>query len=129
MGHKKTSSHRGFTLIEVLIALAIIAISFTAVLQAINANTRNISYIKDKTTASFVAQEIIAKVQLDIIKIPKSADKLGTSRMLDRTWYWHVSVEPTSNIQLDEIVVKVGPTEEGSALITLDAYRRSKPDE
>ena len=54
----------GFTLIEVLVALAIVAIGMAAVLGALNSSADTVSYLRDKTFAQWVALNRIAGLRL-----------------------------------------------------------------
>ena len=54
----------GFTLIEVLVALAIVAIGMAAVLGALTSSANTVSYLRDKTFAQWVALNQIATLRL-----------------------------------------------------------------
>ena len=56
---------RGFTLLEVLIALAIVAMSVGALLGTITSSASNIIYLKDKTLAEWVALNRLTEVRID----------------------------------------------------------------
>ena len=51
---------RGFTLIEVLVALVIVAIGMAAVLGALSSSANTLSFLRDKTFAQWVALNQIA---------------------------------------------------------------------
>ena len=46
---------RGFTLLEVMVALAILALTLGAMIQAGGASARNVAMLRDRTLASWVA--------------------------------------------------------------------------
>ena len=58
------SRTRGFTLIEVLVALAIVAIGMAAVLGALTSSANTVAYLRDKTFAQWVALNQIATLRL-----------------------------------------------------------------
>lgn len=55
---------RGFTLLEVLVALAILAIALGALIKAGSTNTANAVYLRDKTFAHWVALNTITEMQV-----------------------------------------------------------------
>jgi prepilin-type N-terminal cleavage/methylation domain-containing protein len=59
--YRKRSQHTqsGLTLIEVLVALAIISIALTAIIKATSENIRGTAYLQDKTIAMYVARQIL----------------------------------------------------------------------
>ena len=62
---KHSSLARGFTLLEVLIALAIVAMSVGALLGTVTSSASNIIYLKDKTLAEWVALNRLTEVRID----------------------------------------------------------------
>src|SRR5687767_14340539 len=92
----------GFTLIEVLIALAILSIALTAVIKATSQNIKDTLYLQDKTIAHWVGLEIMNEVRTHLIKLPQAPDPLEkTTKMLGQTWAWHAyfSASPNAHIQ------------------------------
>lgn len=58
------ASHRGFTLVEVLVAVAVLGIAMAAVIKATAENGANASYLRDKTFAHWIASNKLAEMQL-----------------------------------------------------------------
>lgn len=58
-----TSGQRGFTLIEVLVALAIFAVSITALSATFHSNIRNATILKEKTLASWLAENELVDIR------------------------------------------------------------------
>ncbi|WP_058535327.1 GspI family T2SS minor pseudopilin variant LspI [Legionella saoudiensis] len=112
--HRKAS---GFTLIEVLLALTIIAVALTALLKAIAQNVEHTQRIKEKTISHWVAMQGIAMVQLGLLQINQSQETTQDTTMLGEHWYWRakISTTPVKTIQLITISVsteKAGPFRE-----------------
>lgn len=61
---KTISSQQGYTLVEVLVALAIISIALTAVLQALQLTTRSTQSIKMRNLALHSASNTLAELRL-----------------------------------------------------------------
>lgn len=119
---------RGMTLIEVLIALAIIAISMTAVIKAASQNIRATTYLKNKSIALWVAQELMGEVQTGVLKLDDNrVDEVGSMEMLGRNWFWRAEDKATGNARIKQIRVRVYAREpeddDAVPLIDLDGYR------
>jgi len=115
---------RGFTLIEVLIALGILAIAITAIIQATSQNIKNTAYLEDKTIATLVGTEIINKTRLGLLILPFAPDKYQeNSPMLGKTWGVEASLTVTPNTHINEIHVNIFRHQHAEKLITLIGYQ------
>jgi general secretion pathway protein I len=108
---------RGFTLIEVLVALAIVAIGMAAVLGALSSSADTLSYLRDKTFAQWVALNHIATLRLSGQQTPVS-DSSGDVDFAGRSWHWRrevVATEVPGVVRIDVSVrsaqVKAGDDE------------------
>ena len=77
----------GFTLIEVLIALAVIAISLGAILSTSGSQATQATYLKQKTIAHWVAMNELAKLQIEKT-FPDPGETTGSTEMTHTEWYW-----------------------------------------
>lgn len=75
----------GFTLLEVLIALALLAILMAGLIKITADNTQNLWYLENKTLAATIAANHAVQLRLDKEK-PESLD--GWETMAGRRWYW-----------------------------------------
>jgi len=122
---KYCPEERGLTLIEVLIALAIISIALTAVIKASSQNIRSTTYLQNKTMAMWVGQQVLNEARAGVLKLPNPSDSLKESTsMLGHDWYWDVHQEETPNkhIYLAQVKVYAHEDDEDNALITLETY-------
>ncbi len=94
------ADQRGFTLLEVLVATAILAGSLAALLPTLSGTLRQMRAVEARRTALLVAQSVLAGVEADPLDAPRG----GTSSGLR----WTVSLSP-----------------EGSTAGDLAAYRAS----
>lgn len=91
---------RGFTLLEVLVASAILAGSLAALLPTLSHSLRQMRVAETRQTALLVAQSVMAGVEADPLDAPRQGVSSGLS--------WSVSLSP-----------------EGTASGDLAAYRAS----
>src|SRR5579862_9697946 len=97
----------GMTLIEVLIALAIIAIAMTAVIKASSQTIRSTSYLQEKTIAMWVGQQALNEVRVGVLKLSGTEPLTQKTEMLDQDWYTEVKQEETPNNRIMKIEVRV----------------------
>lgn len=105
----------GFTLLEVLIALAILAISLSAIILAISENARSVGRLKDRTMAHWVAMDVISGAQINLIPSPGAGrPEIGTSETLGKTWYWTLNAisDPAKFPLQVRVDVKAGKEDE-----------------
>ncbi|MEN9897871.1 MAG: hypothetical protein RLZZ66_1520 [Pseudomonadota bacterium] len=77
----------GFTLLEVLIALAILAIIMVSAIKITADNIANLWYLENKTLAAMIASNHAVQLRLETDK-PETAD--GWDEMAGRRWYWQI---------------------------------------
>ncbi|MGV3740523.1 MAG: type II secretion system minor pseudopilin GspI [Gammaproteobacteria bacterium] len=121
----KRNHHKahGFTLIEVLLALVILAIGLTSLLKS---NANNIHYaarLKEKTFAHLVAMSAIADIQTQTVKIAAGRESIHSSQLLGTTWYWRATVSQTPIPAMQQITVSVGTQKTGPFTNRLIGYR------
>jgi len=96
----------GFTLIEVMLAMAVFAIAGVALLGVADNNYRHISHIEEQMFANWVASNQLVEVSLDKTWPPKNNRK-GKVEMAGRTWYWQQKVIKTTNKELRAVNMQV----------------------
>jgi len=82
---------RGFTLLEVLIALAIVALSVGALLGTVTSSASSISYLKDKTLAEWVALNRLTEIRI-AKTMPDAGKRTGSAEMAGMRWQWEEEV-------------------------------------
>lgn len=117
------SASRGFTLLEVLAALVIVALGMLGVIEAVSQTARNSSYVREKTIAHWIAMNQLTRVRLapQAPKIDKSSDQVD---MGGRRWRWTMEVQqtPVESVRRIDITVRPDDAEEGSSLATLTGF-------
>lgn len=77
----------GFTLIEVMVALTIIALSLGAIITSSGSQASQATYLKQKTIAHWVALNEITKLQISDTW-PDTGSTDGSTEMVNQEWYW-----------------------------------------
>ena len=83
---------RGFTLLEVLIALAIVAMSVGALLGTVTSSASNVIYLKEKTLAEWVALNRLTELRIDK-NMPDPGKRKGNSVLGGMRWEWEEEVQ------------------------------------
>ncbi|OGT45514.1 MAG: type II secretion system protein GspI [Gammaproteobacteria bacterium RIFCSPHIGHO2_12_FULL_41_20] len=122
---KASSSIVGLTLIEVLIALAIVAIAFTAIIKVASQNIRATTYLQEKTVATWVGLQVVNEARVGLLVVPEAPGKLEQeTTMLGHTWAWHLYRLPSANKQVREVQVDVLRSKSGTIVTSLVGYVR-----
>ena len=99
---------RGFTLVEVLVALMIVAMGLTALMVAVSSTARTSGYLRDKTLAQWIALNRISEVRLNNSN-NKFAQNTDTAEVnfAGRTWHYDTKYFDTSIATMKHVVVRV----------------------
>jgi general secretion pathway protein I len=97
---------RGFTLVEVLVALMIVAIGLAALMTAVSATARTSGYLRDKTLAQWIALNRLTEVRLTVNKLGQNTDT-GQLEFANRTWHYDTRYFDTSIAGMKRVVVRV----------------------
>lgn len=105
----RTREH-GFTLLEVMVALIIVALGMLGAIQAVSQSASNSGYMRDKTLAHWVAMNRLTQVRLQKTAPPvsKTSDEV---EMGGRRWKWTMEVKQTAVETMRRIDVTVRPQE------------------
>ncbi|MFP5430710.1 MAG: type II secretion system minor pseudopilin GspI [Gammaproteobacteria bacterium] len=101
-------SVRGFTLLEVLVALAIFAVASVSLLAAQNAQVRTDARLADKTLAHWAALNRLADMQLQGV-FPEVGQGQSPASMGDRDWVITTKVEATPSQEVRRLILSVAP--------------------
>ena len=121
-----SNSTKGFTLVEVMVALVIVAVALPALLISVYRQVDGTAYLRDKSVANWVAANKMAEIRL----ISSLNSKLlegknsGSEEMAGRQWYWWVEGEKTTVDNFYRMTVYVGPDadEQSNTLVTLVGF-------
>ena len=98
----------GFTLVEVLVALMVVAMGLAALMVAVSGTARTSGYLRDKTLAQWMALNRLSEVRLNLNKFGQNTDT-GELRFANRTWHYDTRYYDTSIATMKRVVVRVYP--------------------
>lgn len=113
----------GFTLIEVLAALVIVALGMLGVIQAVTQTARNGTYLREKTLAHWIAMNVITEQRL----LPSPPTVNETSQEVDfagQRWRWTMKVTQTQvqSLRRMDVSVRHADRPDGEALVTVAGF-------
>lgn len=126
----KSRYMQGFTLLEVLIALAVLALSMGAVIKATSDYTGNQSYLRDRTLAMWVARNVLVRFQVEGEWL-SVGERKGTEEMGNQEWRWMTRISQTEEAELRRLDVEVYPVDsddDENPVSVLSGFLR-QPDE
>ena len=97
---------RGFTLLEIMVALAVLALAMGALVKTASNYTSNQTYLRDRTLTSWVARNVLAQHQLEN-QWPRVGERKGTLEMGWQEWEWLAKISKTDEEKLRRIDVEV----------------------
>jgi len=110
-GRHSPNLARGFTLLEILVALAIVSIALGALISEASRNVSNATHLRDHTLSQWVAMNLVAEQQIGD-KWPAITSTRGQTKMADQQWYWRMRVSKTADARIRRLDVVVGNTEQ-----------------
>lgn len=113
---------RGFTLLEVLVALAILAIALSAGFRAVGLATSNANALREHLLADWVAQNLLAEHRARNQFLEPGVSE-GTAKQGPLEFRWKETVKTTPNQLIRRIEVQVfDPEDSTHVLSSLEGY-------
>ncbi len=112
---KKNKHNQGFTLIEVLVALAIIAIALTAIIKASSSDIEDSIYLQNKNIAVILANNILSEAKLGLI----SPATNQPTKLLNTDLYWTLIKNTTPDVHVQQLTVTIKSAPNTNPLLTV----------
>ena len=104
---ERTHPHqRGFTLLEVMVALAVLAITMGALIKVTDSYAFNAGYLQEKTLAQWIAENKAVEYRL-MQEFPAVGSKSGETEMARVDWQWRVKISNTDDKRLRRLDISV----------------------
>ena len=123
----KNRPQTGFTLVEILAAVAVLAIALAAIVSGMARYADSAGHLKEKTLALWLAHNRLTEVALDA-GLPDAGDSDGDEEFAGADWRWEMTVADTPSPDVQRITVEIRrkeSSEDDAALITLSSFLSS----
>jgi general secretion pathway protein I len=119
----RSPDERGFTLVEVVVALAIVAIGMLAVFKTIGDTTHNVSDLRDRSFAAWIADNRITEIRISG-EMPSVEQTAGEVEFAGRRWHWVAKVSQTQvkGLRRIDVSVRRDGDPENSSLVNLAGF-------
>ena len=112
---------KAFTLLEVLVALAILTMGLGTVIKVAGSQASQLAYLKDKTIALWVANNKANEIQL--ATWPSTGTSTGHEFMANQEWGWKLKVSNTADKDLRRLDIEINRSnEEGEPVVRFIAF-------
>jgi len=117
------SAERGFTLVEMLVALAIFSLAALALLRLEGATVSTTARLQEQALAQIVARNIAVEMLTDPVP-PALGEAHGEAVNAGRTWRWTRRTALSPEPRIEQIAIHVA-SDRGPEAATLTLFRRA----
>jgi len=123
MDANRTYQQRGVTLVETLVALAVMGFVISGLLVLVGQNTRFAASMEDRTFASIAADNLMVEA-LTLNSAAEKGETEGEIAVGERTWSFHRTVSETPVEGLVRIDIEITFVDGEQVLASSTAMRR-----
>ena len=115
-------AERGFTLIEVMVAVVVLSLAIGASVSLLGENTRALARLDDRAYAEIVADNLLVET-MAAVRAPALGEETGEIALAGREWVWTRRVRATAFPTIREVRVDVRRADGEGVLFALTALR------
>jgi len=123
MKQPATLKSNGFTLIEVLLAMTVLAIALTALVKSLNQSVVGEIHIKHKTMRHIVAMQGMHMIQIGLVNVPANQELTEVTQLYGQRWYWRAWLTASKVEHVQQITITVSDHASGPFTDPLIGYR------
>lgn len=115
----------GFSLLEVLVALAILALAMAALVRTAGQQAQGLGQAREHSYAQWVAANALAEARLARV-LPASGVREGEATMGGQRWRWRMQIAPTPVAGIRRLDVSVFALDRGEPVLVLSGFAGSR---
>lgn len=122
INHQPLHKAKGFTLIEVVVAVGIVAVALAVMVQSVTDLAMNNQRLKEQVFAQWVAHNVMER---ELLSMPKfqAGSQSGTEDLANNTWFWKRRIVKTTMPKFYQYEVDIYKRKDDkNAVYTLSAY-------
>jgi general secretion pathway protein I len=112
---------RGFTLLETLIGLVVLALALVALSRTAASQVNAFSELRERALAGWLAQDVLTQTRLTT-QFPATGKSDGRRRYANRDWRYEVDVQGTDIADIRRIEVRVFDGTDPTPLASLSGF-------
>jgi general secretion pathway protein I len=124
MTHRSApDAQAGFSLIEMMAALSVVAIAGLALLNMVQATTRNTGHVQERALAMVAAENLL---NTEILRGEDPQRRSGRYALGGAAYDWRLRVEPAGDADLLRLRLEVRLEDEPALLAEIETFRRRR---
>ena len=119
------SKARGFTLLEVMVAMAVLAIAMAALVRTAITQVDNTGYLETKTFAHWAASNQLVETVI-ANPWPAVGIKKGSTEMSNQAFDWTIKTSTTPFAELRRLDINLFPEDSDDSIVELSRFVAKK---
>ena len=122
MSVKADSQQKGFSLVEVMVALAVLSMAGIALLNAMTQSVRATQTLQDQTLAAVVAENVMTQTYIERDQGRSIQGERGDYELAGRNFYWQLDVLPTPQPGIRSVILEIRQERDSPVLYQLRSF-------